>query len=50
MHFIVRDPSTEPGGEIIFGGSDPEKYNGPFTYVPVTKHGYWQFGLNECVL
>lgn len=50
MNFDSRDPvDAEDVGELIFGGSDPEKYEEPFTYVPVTEQGYWQFRLDGCV-
>ena len=40
--WLNRNLEEEEGGEIVFGGVDPNHYKGKHTYVPVTRKGYWQ--------
>jgi len=44
--YLSRDPRAQVGGEIVLGGSDPRYYEGNFTYVPISKKGYWQFAMD----
>ena len=43
-------PSETDGGEVVFGGIDPDHYTGPLTYFSVTKQGYWQIGLDSVTM
>jgi len=44
--WLNRNAADEKGGEITFGGSDPNHYEGDITWTPITRPGYWQFKVN----
>ncbi|XP_028779491.1 aspartic proteinase isoform X2 [Neltuma alba] len=44
------DPEAEEGGEIVFGGVDPNHFKGKHTYVPITRKGYWQIEIGDFLI
>ncbi|PNT13988.1 hypothetical protein POPTR_010G003400v4 [Populus trichocarpa] len=45
--WLNRNPSSELGGEVVFGGLDWRHFKGDHTYVPVTGRGYWQIQVGD---
>ncbi|KAK6134713.1 hypothetical protein DH2020_031539 [Rehmannia glutinosa] len=48
--WLNRKGNEEDGGELVFGGVDPNHFKGEHTYVPVTQKGYWQFDMGEVLI
>ncbi|XP_068170083.1 cathepsin D [Antennarius striatus] len=44
--YLNRNPDTEPGGELLLGGTDPKYYSGDFSYVSITRQAYWQIHMD----
>lgn len=45
-----RNAQESLGGELVFGGMDPNHYKGEHTFTPVTKKGYWQFDMGDVLI
>ncbi|KAL3515863.1 hypothetical protein ACH5RR_022765 [Cinchona calisaya] len=48
--WLNRNQSAKEGGELVFGGVDPNHFKGKHTYVPVTQKGYWQFDMGDFLI
>lgn len=45
--YLNRQVGQPVGGEVYFGGVDPSKYTGNFTWHSVTRKAYWQIHMDS---
>nr|XP_013052035.2 gastricsin isoform X4 [Anser cygnoides] len=45
--FYLSGQEGSQGGELVFGGVDPNLYTGQITWTPVTQTSYWQIGIED---
>lgn len=48
--WLNRDPKSEIGGEIVFGGVDWRHFSGDHTFVPIAQSGYWQIEVGDFLI
>jgi saccharopepsin len=45
--FSLGDGSSDDGGEFSLGATNPDKYTGKITQIPVRRKGYWEVNLDS---
>lgn len=45
--WLSQTSGSVPGGELVFGGSNPARYTGSINYVPLTVETYWEFTMDD---
>ncbi|XP_062918074.1 cathepsin D [Mobula hypostoma] len=48
--YLNRNPDTQPGGELLLGGTDPKYYTGDFHFLNVTRQAYWEIQMDEIAI
>ncbi|XP_071993524.1 cathepsin E [Engystomops pustulosus] len=48
--YMNRDPNSQEGGELVFGGFDTSRFSGQLNWVPVTVQGYWQIQVDSILV
>ncbi|CAM0881843.1 unnamed protein product [Alopecurus aequalis] len=48
--WLNRNADDGEGGEIVFGGDDPNHYKGIHTYTRVTRKAFWQFEMGDFLI
>ncbi|XP_018416852.1 PREDICTED: cathepsin D-like [Nanorana parkeri] len=45
--YLNRNPESQPGGELLLGGTDPKYYTGDFNYLNITRKAYWEIHMDQ---
>lgn len=48
--YLARNNTSQQGGELILGGSDPSLYKGSMSYADITEENYWQFNVDRATM